>query len=101
MDLTRKYQYLVGGHLAEPPLSMTYASMISRYIILIKFIITALSDLKIMAGDIQNSYLKVPTKEKVLLYAGDECKPDQRREVIIARYLYGLKYIALAWRNHL
>ena len=51
--------------------------------------------------DIQNVYLNVETKEKILLYAEDYCKSDQGEVVVIVRSLYGLKSSALAWYNNL
>ena len=101
MDLTRKARYVAGGHLTDPPSSMTYASVVSRDSVRIAFLIAALNDLEILSGDIQNAYLNSPTKEEVFFYAGDEWKSNKGRAVVIVRALYGLKSSALAWRNHL
>ena len=101
MDLTRKARYVAGGHLTDPPSSMTYASVVSRDSVRIAFLIAALNDFDILSGDIQNAYLNAPTKEKVFFYAGDEWKSNKGRAVVIVRALYGLKSSALAWRNHL
>ena len=65
------------------------------------FLIEDLNYLDILAGDIQNSYLNTPTKEKVFLYAGDEWKYDQAKIIIIVRDLYSLNSSALVRRNHL
>ena len=101
MDLTRKARYVAGGHLTDPPSSMTYASVISRDSVRIAFSLVALNDLNVLAGDIQNAYLHAGTKEKLFFYAGDEWKSDKDKVVVIVRALYGLKYSALMWRNHL
>ena len=101
MDLTRKARYVAGGHLTDPPSSQTYASVVSRETVRIAFLIAALNDLKILAGDIQNAYLNAYTKEKIFFRAGDEWKHDKGKIVIITRALYGLKSSALMWRNHL
>lgn len=95
MDLTRKARYVAGGHLTDPPSSMTYSSVVSRGSVRIAFLIAALNDLDILAGDIQNAYLHAPTKEKLYFYAGDEWKADKGRVVVIVRALYGLKSSAL------
>ena len=79
--------------MADSPFSMTYTRVVSRDI-------AALNDLEILAGDIQNDYLKAPNKKKVFSYAGDECKLDQGRTFVISRDLYGLKFSPLAWKNH-
>ena len=60
MDLTRKARYVAGGHLTDPPASLTYASVVSRESVRIAFLIAALNDLDILAGDIQNAYLNFP-----------------------------------------
>ena len=101
MDLTRKARYVAGGHLTDPPSSMTYASVVSWDSVRIAFLIAALNDLNILAGDIQNAYLHAGTKEKLFFYAGDEWKSDKDKVVVIVRALYGLKSSALMWRNHL
>ena len=101
MDLTRKARYVAGGHLTDPPSSMTYSSVVSRDSVRLAFLVAALNDLNILAGDIQNAYLHAPTKEKLYFYAGSEWRADEGRPVVIVRALYGLKSSALMWRNHL
>ena len=66
LDLTRKARYVSGGHLTEPPTSMTYASVVRRETVRIAFLNASPNDLKILAGDIQNVYLNAHTKEKIL-----------------------------------
>ena len=80
---------------------MTYASIVIRDRVRITFIIVALNNLEILAGDIQDYYLNSLTKEKVFFYEGDECNSDQGRLVVISRAFCGMKSSALAWRNHL
>ena len=101
MDLTRKDRYVAGGHLVDPPSSMTYASVVSRDSVRLAFLIAELNDLDIIAGYIQNAYSNALTKEKLFFYAGNEWKYDQGKPVIIVRALYGLKYSDLAGINHL
>ena len=101
MDLRRKARYVAGGHLTDPPSSMTYSTVVSRESVRIAFLVAALNNLDVLAGDIQNAYLNAPTEEKLFFYAGKEWKADAGRPVLIIRALYGLKSSALAWRNHL
>ena len=101
IDLTRKARYVAGGHLTNPPSSMTYASVVGRVTFRIAFLVAALNDLKILAGDKQNAYLKAFTKEKIYFRAGDKWRADKGKIIIIAKALYGLKLSALIWRNHL
>ncbi len=100
-DLRRKARYVAGGHLTEAPSSMTYASVVSRESVRIGFLLAALNDLDILAGDIQNAYLNAPTKEKVWFMAGAEWGDKAGRPVLIVRALYGLKGSGKAWRDHL
>ena len=101
MDLTWKARYVAGGKLTDPPSSINYASVIGRETVRIAFLVAALKDLNILAGDIHNSYLNSETKEKIVFYAGDEWRSNRGRILVIRRALYGLKSSALMWRNHL
>ena len=101
MDLRRKARYVAGGHLTDPPSSITYSTVVGRETVRIAFLVAALNNLSILAGDIQNAYLNAPTTEKLYFIAGPEWKADAGRPVVIVRALYGLKSSALAWRNHL
>ena len=101
MDLRRKARYVAGGHLTDPPASMTYSSVVSRESVRIAFLIAAVNQLQMLAGDIQNAYLNAPTTEKLYFTAGPEWGADEGRQIIIVRALYGLKSSALNWRNHL
>jgi hypothetical protein len=101
LDMTRKARYVAGGHLTDVPTSMTYSTVVSRDTVRIGFLVAALNNLDILAGDIQNAFLEAPTKEKIFFYSGDEWKADKDRVVVVVRALYGLKSSALQFRNHL
>ena len=62
-DFTRKARYVAGGHLTEPPASITYASVVSRESVRIAFTIAALNGLDVMTADAQNAYLNSKPKE--------------------------------------
>ena len=49
MDLTRKARYVAGGHLTDPPSSMTYASVVGLETVRIALLVAALNDLNIFA----------------------------------------------------
>ena len=55
------------GYLTDPPSSMTYDSVIGSETVTIAFLVAALNDLKVLAGDMQNAYLNAFTKEKINL----------------------------------
>ena len=102
MDLTHKARFVAGGHLTDPPTSMTYASVVSRETVRIAFLLAALNDLEILAGDIGNAYLNATTNEKIYYRAGLEWGDDMQGTIcVIVRALYGLKSSANAWRNHI
>ena len=75
--------------------------MVSRDSVRLGFLIAALNDLKVLAGDIQNAYLNASTPEKNYFIVGPEWKSDQGRPIKIVRTLYGLRTSRLAFRNHL
>ena len=64
MDLTRKAGYAAGGNLTNPPLSMTYASVVSCDSVRLDFLIVLLNDLDTLAGETHIVYLNYPKKEK-------------------------------------
>ena len=77
MDLTRKARYVAGGHLTDPPSSMTYASVVGRETVRIAFLLAALNDLNMLAGDIQNAYLNAETREKIFSMLATSGKPTK------------------------
>ncbi len=102
MDFTRKARYVAGGHMADPPTSLTYSSVVSRDSMRIAFLLAALNDLDVQTADFGNACLNAPTKEQVYTTAGPEFGPElQGRLIIIVRALYGLKSSGAAWRSHL
>jgi hypothetical protein len=87
MDLMRKARFVAGGHLTEPPASITYLSVVSRDSVRIAFMLAALNDLDIMACDIGNAYLNAPCREKVWFVAGPEFGSRQGTIIRIVRAL--------------
>ena len=61
----------------------------------------AMNGLDIIFVDTQNSFLGAPTQEKVLFYAGNECKVDKDRVIVVICALYVLKSSAPQFRNNL
>ena len=57
MDMTRKSHYIAGGHLTDVPASQTYSSVVRRDSDRIGFLISALNNLDLLAGNIQNACL--------------------------------------------
>lgn len=71
-DGQRKSRYVAGSHLTDLPYSLTFASVVSRDSVQLVFLIAALNKLNILAGDIQNVYLNMPTPENNYFIAGSE-----------------------------
>jgi hypothetical protein len=72
MDFTRKARFVAGGHVTDPPTSITYSSVVARDSVHLAFLIAALNELDILSADIGNAYLNAPTKEKVHRTCGME-----------------------------
>ena len=100
-DFTRKCRLVAGGHMTDPPSSITYASVVSRESVRIAFLYAALNDLDIKAADIGNAYLNAPCREKIYITCGPEFGPLQGKRAKVVKALYGLKSSGAAWRAHL
>ena len=72
MDFTRKARFVSGGHMTNPPASITYSSVNARDSVRLGFMLTALHDVDILAADVGNAYLNAPYREKVYCIAGPE-----------------------------
>jgi hypothetical protein len=59
-DFRHKARFVAGGHTADAPHVMTYASVVSRESVRIALTLAALNDLDVMMGDIENAYLTAP-----------------------------------------
>ena len=101
IDLTRKARFIAGGHITNPPTFMTYAIVVSRDRVRIAFLLAALNNLEILAGDIGNAYLNAMTTEKIYYRAKNEWGPMIKGNVlVIVRALFGFKTAANAWRTY-
>jgi hypothetical protein len=72
MDFTWKACFVAGNHMTDPPMSLTYSSVVSCESVRLEFLIAALNDIEILAADIGNAYLTAYTKEKVHTKCGLE-----------------------------
>ena len=90
-NFRRKAIMVTGGHTTETPAALTYASVVSRDSVRIALTIVALNNLKVFSCDIQNAYLTVKCREKILTIPGPEFGSDAGKLMIILRALYGLK----------
>ena len=53
----RKDRFFYDGHMTDPPESLTYSNVVSRYSVWIAFTLDYLNDISIWACDIGNAYL--------------------------------------------
>ena len=93
---------VASGHMTETPATMTYASIVSRYLVSISLIVAALNGLYILSYDIQNAYLTADCREKICTCAGPEFGSESGMIIIVVRKsLYGLKSSGAAFCAHL
>jgi Reverse transcriptase (RNA-dependent DNA polymerase) len=98
MDFSRKARFVAGGHMTDPPASITYFSVVSRESVRIAFLLAALNGLDLLAADLKGAYLNAPCRERVCFKAGKELGEDEGKWVVITRAIYGLKSSGAAWR---
>ncbi len=100
MDFMRKARFVAGGHVIDPPTSITYSSVVARDSVCLAFLIAAFNDLDILSADIGSAYLSAPTKEEVHTTCGIEFGQNHQSCVgIITEALNGLKSSGAAWRT--
>lgn len=98
MDFMQKAKFVAGGHITDPPTSITYSSIVACDSVHLTFLIAALNDLEILSANVRNAYLKATTKEKVHTTCGFEFGQQyQGCFAIIQKALYGLKSSGAAW----
>ena len=97
----RKSRFVAGGHMTETPTTLTYASVVSRYLVPIELTIAALDGLGIFSCDIQNAYLTTECREKMWTRAGPEFGSEAGRIKIVKMALYCLKSSSAVFLVHL
>ncbi len=75
-DFRQKTRLVAGGHLTEAPATITYASVVSRETVRLALTFASLNDLKVKVGDVLNTYITAPVKEKVWTILGPEFRLD-------------------------
>ena len=100
-NFRRKARLVAGGHLTDPPSSITYSSVVARDSVRILLLIAALNELDILSCDIQNAYLTAECREKIYTVAGPEFGSEEGSVMIVRMALYGLKSSGAAFRSKL
>ena len=99
MDLTQKARLVAGGHLIEPPASITFSSVVSRDSVRLAFLIAALNDLEVTACDVGNAYLNASCRKRIWFVAGPESGSQHGTVIKVVRALYGLKLRGASWQS--
>jgi hypothetical protein len=100
-NFRRKARFCADGHKTGAPASVTYSTVVSRDSVRILLTIAALNDLKVMGADVQNAFLTAPNKEKCWMVAGPEFGPDEGKNLLVVRALYGLKSASFSFRAYM
>ena len=66
----RKARLVAGGHVAEPPLAISYAGLVSRDTVRIVMEFAALNDLPVKVAYIQNARITAPVMDKIWTVPG-------------------------------
>jgi hypothetical protein len=92
-DFRQKARLVADGHWTKAPATITYASVVSRATVRLALTIASFYDLEVKVGDVLNTYITAPIKEKVWTILGPEFGHEAGRSAIIVHALYGLKSV--------
>jgi hypothetical protein len=98
-NFRRKARFVAGGHMTDPPNTLTYSSVVSRDSVRIALVLASLNGMLILTADIQNAYLHAKCREKIYTIAGKEFGSKAGKTMIIEKALYGLKSSGAAFRS--
>ncbi len=102
MDFTRKARWVSDGHRTPDPTTSAYAGVVSQESVRVALTYSALMGLEVMASDVQNAYLRVPSSEKYFIVCGPEFGLENVGKVaLIKRVLYGGKVTGRDFWHHL
>ena len=76
--------------MTETPATMTYARVVYFESVRLALMLSALNDLEVECGYVENAYITAPITKKVWSILGPEFGSDAGRKFIIVRDLYGL-----------
>ncbi len=96
-DFRQKARLVAGGHLTKAPVTINYASVVSREAVRLTLTFASLNDLEVKVGNFLNAYITAPVKEKVWTILGSEFGLDSGKSAIIVRALYGIKSAGAAF----
>ena len=86
--------------MTEPPATITYASVVSRELVMISLTLAALNDLPVKVADTQNAYITAHVTKKIQTVPVQEFSECAGRKAILVRALYGLNSaVGTFWNN--
>jgi hypothetical protein len=77
--------------------TITYASVVSRETVRLALTFVSLNDLEVKVGNVLNTYITAPVKEKVWTILGPKFGHDSGKSAVIVHALYGLKSAGAAF----
>ena len=92
---------VAGSHMTASPSSITYSSVVSRYIVRIALTIATLNGLSILGCDIHSAYLTAPCRKKIWTMAGLKFNSESGKKMLVVRSLYVLKSSGALFRAFL
>ena len=101
-DGHRKARFVAGGHVTKDiPHQEAYALVIHAKNLWLLFLLSAINNQKLVAGDVSNAYLNARTNEQVYSIAGPEFGQYEGQIVVIVGVLYGLQSSGNRWHAKL
>ena len=98
-NFRHKVRYVADGYKTSTPNSVTYISVTSHDSVRLFLLLAAINEVDIQSADVQNTFLSAPILEKVWLNTGREFGPDQGRNMIVVKALYGLKTASASFHS--
>ena len=98
-NFTRNTRLVVGGHTTYPLASIKYSIVVSRDVLCIAFMVSALNYIDLYTDNIGNTSLNAPFRENICTVAGPEFGSDGGIPILIARALCGLRIGGATWRS--
>ena len=97
----RKTRLVPGGHVIDPPDTITYAGLVYRDTARIALTLDDLNDLRVKVTEIQNAHITDSVTEKIWTVLGPDFGEDDGRMSIVVQALYVFKSAGDAFCNNL
>ena len=95
-----KERVVAGGHLVDPRSISTHSTIVKGVSVCLLDVIAHCDNLKVLCGDVGNTFVTAPCLEKVYSRAGPEFGDRHDSIVVLMKVLYGLWSSSRAFRGH-